>query len=482
MAEQLTGWPQAEAVGKPLAKLFSVIHENTREPFPNPVETVMRTGADSGLEIPALLIARDGKERAIAHTAAPIRNRQGGIIGVVVVFRDITERQKSEAELLKESKLESVGLLAGGIAHDFNNILQGILGNLSLARMNAHSTEKMLERLTGVEKSAMRARDLTQQLVMFARGGAPIRRQVQLASVVKDATLFALTGSNVHCEFSLLADLCPVEVDEGQFRQVINNIVINATQAMPDGGKIEVRAENVEFTGGFLPPLKAGKFVKISIRDHGAGIRPEHLPRIFDPYFTTRTGARGLGLASAHSVIRKHDGQITVDTQLGRGSTFQIYLPASLKAVQSPVSDTEQKRFFGQGRVLVMDDEADILALAGEMLKSMGYEVEVANDGAQAIERYLSAKQAGGPFAAVIMDLTVPEGMGGKECVRRLKELDPHIKAIVSSGYSYDPVMANFREFGFSGVIPKPYVIEELGRVLKEVIGKKDKPSAVAEG
>ena len=473
MAEQLTGWSQAEAIGKPLAKLFNVLHENTREPFPNPVEAVMRTDADSSLEKSALLIARNGTERAIAHTAAPIHDRQGGIIGVVVVFRDITERQKSEAELLKESKLESVGLLAGGIAHDFNNILQGILGNLSLARMNAHSTEKMLERLTGVEKSAMRARDLTQQLVMFARGGAPIRRQVQLLGVIKDATLFALTGSNVHCEFSLPSDLWPVEVDEGQFRQVLNNIVINATQAMPDGGKIEVRAENVEFTSGFLPPLKAGKFVKISIRDHGAGIRPEHLPRIFDPYFTTRTGARGLGLASAHSVIRKHDGQITVDTQLGKGSTFQIYLPASLKAVQAPASDTDQKRFFGQGRILVMDDEADILTLAGEMLKSMGYEVVVANDGAQAIERYLAAKSAGSPFAAVIMDLTVPEGMGGKECIRRLRELDPAVKAIVSSGYSYDPVMASFREFGFSGVIPKPYVVEELGRVLGEVIGKK---------
>jgi len=331
----------------------------------------------------------------------------------------------------------------------------------------------MLERLAGVEKSAMRAKDLTQQLVMFARGGAPIRRQLQLTNTIKDATLFALHGTNVHCEFSLPTDIWPVEVDEGQFRQVINNIVINAVQAMPEGGKIEVRSENVEFTAGFLPPLKAGRYVKISIRDYGTGIRAEHVPRIFDPYFTTRGNSRGLGLASAYSVVRKHEGQISVDTQAGRGSTFQIYLPASLKTVVAPAPDADQKRFFGQGRILVMDDEADILMLAGEMLKSMGYEVEVAKEGGEALERYMAVKGTDNAFTAVITDLTVPEGMGGKECIRRLRELDPKVKAIVSSGYSLDPVMANFREYGFSGVIPKPYVIEELSRVLEEVVGNK---------
>ncbi len=476
--EQLTGWPQMEALGKPLPELFKIVHEGTREPLPSAVEAVTRTGTDSGVEKSAILIARDGTERPIANSAAPIRNRDGGVIGVVVVFRDVTERQKTEAELLKESKLESVGLLAGGIAHDFNNILQGILGNLSLARMNAHSTEKMLERLAGVEKSAMRAKDLTQQLVMFARGGAPIRRQLQLTNTIKDATLFALHGTNVHCEFSLPADIWPVEVDEGQFRQVINNIAINAVQAMPEGGKIEVRSENVEFTAGFLPPLKAGRYVKISIRDYGTGIRPEHLPRIFDPYFTTRGHARGLGLASAYSVVRKHDGQISVDTLTGRGSTFQIYLPASLKTVVGPAPDADQKEFFGQGRILMMDDEPDILMLAGEMLKSMGYDVETAKEGGEAVERYKAVQGTDKAFNVVIMDLTVPEGMGGKECIRRLKELDPQVKAIVSSGYSLDPVMASFRDFGFSGVIPKPYVMEELGRVLEEVVGNKSEKPA----
>lgn len=463
MAEQLTGWTQQQASGKPLADLFQILHEDTREHCPNPLETALHTGKLCSLEHPAILVARDGTERVIADSAAPIRDRDGGIIGAVVVFRDVTAKQKSEAELLKESKLESVGLLAGGIAHDFNNILQGIIGNLSLARMNSNSAEKMLERLAGVEKSAMRAKELTQQLVMFARGGAPIRKQVLLTNSVKDATLSVLQSGNVHCEFSLAADTWPVDVDEGQFRQVIQNIVLNAVQAMPDGGRLEVRSENVEFTPGFLPPLTAGKYVKISIRDYGTGIRPEHLPRIFDPYFTTRKQARGLGLASAYSVIRKHDGQIDVDTQVGRGSTFNIYLPAAVKAPDALVPEGGGRSFFGQGRVLVMDDEADILMLVREMLELMGYQVEVARDGAEACQRYMAAKRDNNPFAVVIMDLTVPEGMGGKEAIRRLSELDPGVKAIVSSGYSYDPVMANFREFGFSGVIPKPYVMEDLG-------------------
>ena len=279
------------------------------------------------------------------------------------------------------------------------------------------------------------------------------------------------------CEFSPPADLWPVEVDEGQFRQVIDNIVLNAVQAMPEGGKIEVRSENVELTDGFLPPLAAGKYVKISVRDYGAGIRPEHLPRIFDPYFTTKGNARGLGLASAYSVVRKHDGQINVESQVAHGSTFQIYLPASLKAVEAAVPEDEPRRFFGQGRVLIMDDEADILIVVGEMLELMGYQVEAARDGAEALQRYMAAKRADNPFDVVVMDLTIPNGMGGKEAIRRLKELDPQVKAIVSSGYSYDPVMAKYQEFGFSGVIPKPYVMEDLGRVLEEVIGQKGEPA-----
>jgi len=469
VAERLTGWSQAEAVGRPLSEVFCPVNDKTRQPRADVVGEVLRADADSNSEQDALLISRDGTERIITDSAAPI-HLAGKIIGAVLVFRDFTEKRRNEEELLKESKLESVGLLAGGIAHDFNNILTGIIGNISLARMSAHSTEKMLDRLSGVEKSAFRAKDLTQQLLTFAKGGAPIRKWAQIPELVKDVCQFTLHGSTVQCEYSLPPDIWPVELDEGQFRQALNHLVINAMQAMPDGGQMEVKLENVELTEGFLPPLAAGKYVKLSIRDHGPGIEPKNLSRIFEPYFTPKRAGNGLGMATAYSVVRKHEGQIRVESTIGVGSVFHVYLPATFRAVQPVTSDVNQKEFFGHGRVLIMDDEPDVLEIAGHMLRMCGYEVETVRDGADVIERYIRAKAAGQPFDAVIMDLTVPNGMGGREAIRRLKELAPEIKAIVSSGYSFDPVMANYRQYGFRGIIPKPYQMEELGRVLRDVI------------
>jgi CheY-like chemotaxis protein len=319
----------------------------------------------------------------------------------------------------------------------------------------------------------MRAKDLTQQLLTFARGGVPIRKPLQVSKLIKDTAQFALNGSNVEGEFALSNELWMVEVDEGQFRQLMHNLVVNAMQAMPDGGKADVRAENVELASGAMPPLNAGKYVKISIRDFGTGIRPEHMQRVFDPYFTTKKHSSGLGLASAYSIVRKHEGQIQVESTYGAGSTFQIYLPAYLKPIAPIVTETGQSQFFGRGKILVMDDESEILMVLEGMLKAMGYEVDVAKDGTEALERYIAAKKNAQPFSAVIMDLTIPNGMGGKEAIRHLKEVDPEVKAIVSSGYSYDPVMASFQQFGFSGVIPKPYVMDDLGRVLKEVLGDR---------
>jgi len=473
-AEQMTGWPQSEAVGKPLAEMFYIVHEKTRERRSNPVENVMRVGGTAGLQSSTILIARDGTERIISDSATPIRDEKGNIYGVVVVFRDITEKQKSEAELLKESKLESVGLLAGGIAHDYNNILTGIIGNISLARMSANSTEKLMSRLDAVERSALQAKDLTQQLLMFARGGSLIKKPLQISNLIKESTQFGLHGANVNSEFSLPADLWPVEVDEAQIRQTIIHLVINAVQAMPKGGKIEVRAENVELIGGFTSALRPGKYVKISIKDYGVGITPENLSRIFDPYFSTKEQGSGLGLATAYSVIRKHEGQIKVESTVGVETTFHIHLPACFKVDMPLPTDRKQPPFTGQGRILVMDDEEDILTVVGSMLEISGYEVKTARDGVEALECYKVAKREGKPFAAVIMDLTIPNGMGGRETIRLLKELDPQAKAIVSSGYSYDPVMSDYRKYGFSGIIPKPYRMDDMGRVLAEVIGNSE--------
>jgi CheY-like chemotaxis protein len=275
----------------------------------------------------------------------------------------------------------------------------------------------------------------------------------------------------VQCDYALASDAWPVEVDKGQIRQILNNLVINARQAMPQGGKMEVRIGNADLSANSIPLLPAGKYVKISIKDHGPGIALEHLPRIFEPYFTTKKAGTGLGLATVYSVIRKHDGQIKVISEPGKGTTFELYLPASQKPVLPVPTEPMPENFSGRGRVLVVDDEAPIRKFLNIMLQKFGYEAETANDGEEAIERYTTAKSGGMPFDAVIMDLTIPNGMGGCEAARRLRELDPKVKAIASSGYSLDPIMANYRDYGFCGVIPKPYRPEDLNRILKEVIG-----------
>jgi len=471
--ESLTGWIRNEAEGKKLDEVFRIIRDDTREPFVNPVEQTLQTGETVVLENHVLLITRNGTSRTITTSAAPVRDNRGGIVGTVLVFRDVTEKQKAEAQMLTESKLESVGLLAGGIAHDFNNMLTAIIGNLSLARMPGTSPEEISQWLADGETAALGAKDLTQQLLTFAKGGAPIRKPTLLHALILETCQFALRGSNVQCEYSLDAEARPVEVDQGQFRQILNNLVINARQAMPQGGKIAARMENADLSAGALPPLPAGRYVKISIQDQGPGIPPEHLSRIFEPYFTTKKAGSGLGLATVYSVVRKHDGQIHVISQPGKGTTFEIYLPVSRQPVTPVVPETKTERPSTGGRILVVDDEAPIRKFLGILLPKFGYYTETVCDGAEAIERYLAAKSGGKPFDAIIMDLTIPNGMGGCEAARRLREQDPEVKIIASSGYSLDPVMANYRDYGFCGVMPKPYRAEELNRMLKEIISSK---------
>ncbi len=383
---------------------------------------------------------------------------------IIVIIRNITERKRMQGELLRVQKLESIGILAGGIAHDFNNILAGILGNISLAKIFANPEDKFFEKLIEAEKASLRAKDLTQQLLTFSKGGQPIVKTASVTKLLRDATIFALTGSNARCEFSMSEDLWPVEMDEGQMTQVINNLVINAVKSMPKGGTIKVCAENATLgTEGTKQrlPLEGGKYVKISIQDQGTGIPKEHLQKIFDPYFTTRKKGSGLGLAISYSIIQKHHGYITAESESGVGTTFHIFLPASEKEVLTEKSAKEIVRG-EKGRVLIMDDEEIVRDVASGMLKHIGYEVEVAKDGAEAIALYRQAQESQVPFDVVILDLTVPGGMGGKETIEKLVQLDSQAKAIVSSGYSTDPVMSEFREYGFSSVLSKPYKIEEL--------------------
>jgi signal transduction histidine kinase/ActR/RegA family two-component response regulator len=406
---------------------------------------------------------RESLEEQVTQRTAELRRANEELMS------EMKERNRTEDELLRARRLESIGLLAGGIAHDFNNLLTAILGNISLAKMFIDPSHKVSGRLAEAEKACTRAKDLTRQLLTFSKGGAPIKRTVSIKELLIDSASFALSGSNVKCEFDLPADIRPIEVDEGQISQVINNVIINADHAMREGGLIRVRARNITVapTDGF--PLRNGNYVQISVEDHGNGISAEYLPKIFDPYFTTKPKGSGLGLATCYSIIKRHEGLITVESEVGVGTTFYIYLPASAETTNLDKGATDGPAH-GNGRVLLMDDEEIIRKVAGQMLSHLGYEVVTAADGHEAINRYVEARAEGRPFGAVIIDLTVPGAMGGKEAIQKLTELDPGIRAIVSSGYSQDPIMSEFRKFGFCGMVAKPYKIEDLSRAVREAI------------
>jgi CheY-like chemotaxis protein len=364
-------------------------------------------------------------------------------------------------------------VLAGGVAHDFNNILAAVVGNLSLA-MTTRRPDLLHDVLADIEKATLRAQKLVGQLATFSRGGAPVRRTVRIARLIRDATVFALSGSNVTCEFSLAEDLSPVSVDEGQMGQVIDNLVINAKQAMPQGGTLRIGAANATVDArDALARLsvRPGRYVRIVVEDRGTGIAKEHLPRIFDPYFTTKEKGTGLGLATTYAVVKRHDGHIGVESRVGVGTTFTIFLPASDEA-PAPVLEATPARA-GQGRVLLMDDDEMILDATGRMLRHLGYAADCARSGQEAVSLYRAARDRGRPFDAVIMDLTIPAGMGGKDAFAALRELDPNVTAIVSSGYADEPVLADHRRHGFAGALPKPYTLRELGEVLHESLARR---------
>jgi PAS domain S-box-containing protein len=469
IAEQLTGWSQQEACGKPLEEVFHIVSEKTGKRCENPAEKVLRTGMIIALENHTALIAKDGTTRIIADSGAPICNTESEIVGTVLVFRDITEQQTLETNLQRAEKLESVGVLAGGIAHDFNNMLTGIIGNISVAAMHAKPNDMIHDRLVEAEKAAFRARDLTQQLLTFAKGGAPVKKTASITELLTDSASFALRGSNVRCCYNISADLWRGEMDAGQISQVIHNLVLNADQAMPNGGAIFIDAENRVITSHDGLILPHGNYIHISIRDTGEGIPSAHLPRIFDPYFTTKKKGSGLGLATSYSIIKNHDGCITIESIPGKGSTFHIFLPASTEA-DSMDSPKNSLVVDGTGHILVMDDEEMIRDIAGTILSHLGYTTSFAKNGEEAIIRYKEALAEQLPFDAVIMDLTVPGGMGGKETIKQLLKIDPAVKALVSSGYSNDPIMSDYKAFGFKGVIIKPYIVEEISKALHTVL------------
>lgn len=392
---------------------------------------------------------------------------------LLLIIDDLTEKKKMEEEIQKAAKLESLGLLAGGIAHDFNNLLTGILGNINIVKMLTNAEQKEFKRLEEAEKASIRAMGLTKQLLTFSKGGAPVKEVTSIKEVITDSALFAIRGSNVKCEFSIPEDIKPVEADKELLWQVINNIVLNACQAMPEGGIINIQTRNINTADDNKYPVKDGSYVMIIIEDHGTGIQKENLEKIFDPYFTTKKSGSGLGLASAYSIVKNHGGNISVASEPGKGTTFTIYIPASSKEPDKKVNLQEDKSAPQQAKILLMDDEEIVRNVTGDMLNLIGYETLFANDGVEAVKLYKEAKDTGAPFDAVIMDLTIPGGMGGKEAIKKLLEIDSGVKAIVSSGYSDDHVMAEYNKHGFLGVVRKPYKLQDLQNEIIRVLSNK---------
>lgn len=472
IAEELTGWNLSDASGRPLADVFNIIDEMTRMRCENPAEIVLQTGSITEIDNNTILISRDGIERIISDSGAPIKDNNNSISGVVIVFRDMTEKRKLLDVVQQTDRLNSLGVLAGGIAHDFNNLLSGIFGYIEMARLKSGPDKVVMDYLDKAFTVFDRARGLTQQLLTFSKGGLPVRRTGDILKLIKESAAFALSGSNISCEFEIDEDLKLCDFDENQIAQVIDNIIINAKQAMPLGGAILVSVKNYYIKPGINTILRSGDYIRISITDTGIGIQQDHLKRIFDPFFTTKQQGNGLGLATCYSIIKKHDGLIEAKSIPGKGSEFIIYLPASEKEIDRNLY-SGSAGFAGSGKILIMDDEDFIRDISLEMLKLLGYSAEEAADGEEALAILAAAEEDGEPFDGAILDLTIPGGMGGRETLAGIRKLYGDMPVFASSGFSEDPVISKPQDYGFTGSIRKPYRKDELSELLGKFVVKK---------
>jgi len=473
-AERLTGWKNEEAIGKYFCDIFYVINESTGKRIKNPVKLVLKKNNKINISINSVLISKNGERYNVGDSAAPIKDKDNNTIGVIIVFRDITKQLKMEEELLKNKKIEAIAVLAGGIAHDFNNILTGIFGNIDIARRKIDKNSDAQNFLQTSLHSLQRATNLTKQLLTFAKGGEPIFELIDLREIINDVVEFILSGSNVIADIDISDDLYNIEADKGQISQVISNLIINAKQAMPDGGNIFIRVFNIEEINKINKNL-SGKYIAIEVEDQGLGMKKEILDKIFDPYFTTKEQGTGLGLAVVHSIVRKHKGFIEVESKINQGTTFKIYLPGILK--KNEKTHNRNNQFINhklKGNVLVMDDEDVVRDVVKEMLIEMGFEVDTAIDGEEAIEKFIISREKKRYYDIIIMDLTIPGGIGGQEASKEILKIDKNAKIIVTSGYSNDPVMSNYKKYGFTARIVKPFYFDVLKRIITEILDQRD--------
>jgi two-component system cell cycle sensor histidine kinase/response regulator CckA len=445
------------------------VHPDYRDFVSKRIEHAFRSG-EPNPPVEEVFVRLDGTPVPVEVSSTSFDFR--GEKALQVLARDISGRKKRQEEQLRTQKLESMGVLAGGIAHDFNNLLTGIMGNLSLIRVQLPEDGKAQERIARCEKAVKEATGLTCQLLTFSMGGEPVKKVMDIGNVVQDAVVFVLRGSNVAAKLRIAEDLWPIEADEGQIGQVINNLLINADQSMLQGGVVRVELDNCRLADE-MAVLAPGPYVRISVADQGCGIPPENLGRIFDPYFTTKKTGTGLGLSSLYSIVKKHSGDVTVSSRVGEGTIFQVYLPASPGGRLEEEKPRIPSSFSGGGYVIVMDDEENIRDVAGEILSYLGYRVSLCTCGGEAVALYGEEMKREARPLCVIMDLTIPGRMGGIEAASKILALDPTARLIVASGYSNDPVMAGYASYGFSEALRKPFRLEELSDVMKKIAGEK---------
>jgi PAS domain S-box-containing protein len=468
---EILGYEESEILGRHWFTDF--VPEENRQSVRSVFDDLITGKCGSDTPYENQVLTNSGTRRTILWQNTVLRDESGRITGTLSSGEDVTERRRMEEELTRTQKLESLGIMAGGIAHDFNNLLVAVLGNISLAMEIGSQENGVQDMMLDAEKAALQMKNLTQQLLTFSKGGAPIKKVTPLAPLIRDAAGFALRGSSVRCMYSIPSSLWAAKVDAGQISQVIHNVVINAVQATKQGGQIRITANNVELQDNNSSKVAPGRYVQISVVDYGAGIRETDIHKVFDPYFTTKATGSGLGLAISYSIVRKHGGSITVESQGPKGTTCSILLPAS-PGERSSEKDVKHQYVPMKGNVLVMDDEPAVRKVLASMLEKLGLTVGHAENGQEAVKAYQEGQSKGTPYDLVIMDLTIPGGMGGLDTVKRLVQIDPGVKVVVSSGYSDDTVMANFREYGFSGVLSKPYQLAELSEVLQQIFGEAE--------
>ncbi len=467
-AEILLGRKLAECLGQDSSEVFRLVHLQNGQPGENPVARVLGSGEPLPLSSEFALDIGATTAQPVAFSARVVIDTAGRSVGAVVVFRHPGEMSLTPEELVRANRFAALGQLAGGIAHDFNNLLTTILGGVSMAKENRDYSG-----LENSERACLAAKALSKQLLTFSRGGGGVRQVVKTGDILADTVRLASAGSTVKIEVSVAPDTGTVCVDRAQILQVFQNLVINAIQAMTTGqGHVWITADNVQLAPGEVAGLAAGAYVSVAVRDNGSGIKPEHLDKIFDTFFTTKKTGTGLGLATVLSIVRRHGGQLGVESELGVGTTFTVFLPGAdqpeeVEARRAPSFNYAQRT----GRILFMDDDPNICLLTGGMLESLGYKYDLAKSGEEAIQFYKRYLNIGRPYDTVIMDLTIIGGMGGEQCYKQLRELHPEVRAIIASGYDNDDMARQFLDMGFCGYLTKPYRVGDLARIIKKVLG-----------